>query len=422
MTEAKRESVARLKTAWEQLPPAEIERLRPQIEAAHRFVLDVRDGRTLDAGAAPPRELFMVKSILEDDPDGLIAASLAPEGEETRVLSDGAVLFGGVYYDATDVDWAYTEVAWHVTGPTPPFPGNPVSLRIPDHCAFAILGDWGGNNTPAQQVGALSKSMGDHFVHLGDVYYAGTAQSGVFERDYQRSNFLDVWPGPFDTSFNLNSNHDMYAHAQGYYGLALTPQYFAAQKGCGYFALYNASFRLVGLDTAYYDPDPGGMGFMTGSLGPDGPNTQVAFLRQQAVLAAQQKQTLVLMSHHNGLDIGGNTPEPLWNEVAACLTPLAGRDVFWYWGHVHVGAVYKPRTAGGATVHGRCCGHGCIPWGVASDLVSPGVAWAETQVVGPGPNYFVTNGFASLHLDGAKLAEAFYGQSGIRPHWTNVSG
>jgi len=57
-----------------------------------------------------------------------------------------------------------------------------------------------------------------------------------------------------------------------------------------------------------------------------------------------------------------------------------------------------------------------VPWGVATDLNSPNVAWGETKVVGPGKNYFVANGFATLALSEASAVETFYDRNGV-PDW-----
>jgi hypothetical protein len=406
---------AEWKRVWSTLPPGERARLEPEIRRSHDALLSVR------AGVVPPspptRELARVYSLLHDDPDGLLLAS-ATSAAVTIVGPDGQVYFGDVDYDSTDVGWAYCPLAWYWTeGDTPPFTNTPATITIPDQVTIALLGDWGGNNQPAQEVASSAKGMmgaGDVIVHLGDVYYAGTDDAGLVEHDYEDDNFLKVWPGSPGRSFALNSNHDMYAHGTGYFQTALTSSTFASQNGCSYFALCNDEFRIVGLDTAYYDPDPGATGFMTGSLGPTGPGTQAQFLQDQAQAAADANQTLVVLSHHNGLQYDGSRTLPLWGEVAAALAPLSGRTVIWYWGHEHMGVVYKDQAVNGITIRPRCCGHGCIPWGVATGLNAPNIEWYETTVVGPGSNYLVANGFATVALDGSSIAETFYRQDGAK--------
>lgn len=410
-----------VKAAWAKLPKDLQARLEPQILAAHEHALRVRSRAVLPTTTPPRHQLAMIYSLLHDDPQGLLKSGTepAPEGLFTWVGADGEVYFGGVEYDSTDPGWAYLIVALAETmGQTPAFqlppnyPAQP-AITIPDNVTLAILGDWGGANGPAQQVGAAAKA--DYVIHLGDVYYAGTNASDVLE-PYESTHFLNVWPGPAGQSFALNSNHDMYAHATGYSLTTLAPgTAFKAQQGANVFALSNTSFRIVGLDSAYYAPDDL---YDVGSLGnPTG--GQAMFLQQQAKLAAAAGQDLIIMTHHNGLSADGSTPEPLWQEVANQLSASSGKSVCWYWGHVHVGAVYQPQQVNGITIYPRCCGHGCIPWGVATGLQNSNVIWLEQEVLGPGSNYFVTNGYSTLVLSGGSMTETFHDQSGsIR--WTDT--
>ena len=304
----------------------------------------------------------------------------------------------------------------------PSFSTTPATIPIPNTVTIAVLGDWGGNNQPAQDVASSAKSkMGadDIIVHLGDVYYAGTNESGYVESDYETENFLAPWPGTHGKSFALNSNHDMYANGTGYFNTALTSPIFASQNGCSYFSLYNDAFRIVGLDTAYFDPDQSSTGFMIGSIGPTGPGTQAQFLNDQAQAATAAKQQLILLTHHNGLPYNGSGTLPLWDQVIAELAPLSGSTVIWYWGHEHMGVVYTDRAAASnITIRPRCCGHSCIPWGVATALNTSGVDWYERTVLAPGPNYFVTNGFATVALNDSSISETFYRQNGTKS-WGN---
>ncbi len=406
---------AEWKRVWNTLPPDERARLEPKIRENHDALLSIR------AGAVPPsppvRELSHVYSLLHDDPDRLLVDS-ATGAPSTSVGVDGQVYFGGVDYDSSDPGWAYCLLAWYWTdGQTPSFSNTPATIAIPNRVTVALLGDWGGNNAPAQNVAGSASSKigaGDIIAHLGDVYYAGTMDSGYVESDYETDNFLTPWPKTQAKSFALNSNHDMYAHGTGYFKAALASPIFASQNGCGYFSLHNDGFRIVGLDTAYFDPDQSSTGFMTGSLGPSGPGTQAQFLNDQAQAAAAAKQQLILLTHHNGLQYDGSVTLPLWDEVIAALAPLSGDTVVWYWGHEHMGVVYTDRAVSGITIRPRCCGHGCIPWGVATGLNAPGVEWYEQTVLGPGTDYFVANGFATVALDGSSISETFYRQDGAK--------
>jgi|SRR5947209_8149957 len=409
------------KETWNALPPDERARAEPEIRANHEALLSIR------AGVAPPsppkRELVLVHSLLHDDSDGLLDDAVTGN-PETWVGPDGEVYFGGVDYDSTDPGWAYCPLAWRFTdGKQPPFANTPATIPIADTVTIVLLGDWGGNNEAAKKVaGSLIAKLapGDIVVHLGDVYYAGTNESGIVERNYEQTNFLASWPWPKTRgrSFALNSNHDMYAHGTGYFNSALASPNFASQNRCSYFALYNDSFRVVGIDSAYFDPDRSGEGFMEGRLGPTGPGTQAQFLHDQAQAAAAAGQQLILLTHHNALARDASATLPLWDEVMAQLKPFTGGTVVWYWGHAHMGVVYPDRQASGITIRPRCCGHACIPWGLASELNTPRVDWYEKKLRGPGSNYFVTNGFATIALENASISETFYRQDGARS-WGN---
>ena len=100
----------------------------------------------------------------------------------------------------------------------------------------------------------------------------------------------------------------------------------------------------------------------------------------------------------------------------------AGNNVYWYWGHEHAGAVYAPQHINAISVYQRCCGHGCIPWGLATELTQSGnVLWCEKQILGPAANYFVTNGYATLTLNGPSLTECFWNQDGQKS-WFGPTG
>ncbi len=71
----------------------------------------------------------------------------------------------------------------------------------------------------------------------------------------------------------------------------------------------------------------------------------------------------------------------------------------------------------------RCCGHGCIPWGIATALDNPQVTWLETQVKKPGPDYFVRQrlrdlGVRRLESHGAVLPRRRYAELAERADLT----
>ena len=145
--------------------------------------------------------------------------------------------------------------------------------------------------------------------------------------------------------------------------------------------------------------------YMDGSLGDDG--VQLGFLRQQVATGKK----VIVITHHNGLSEDGSETTNLWTQVMSGFPADAGPD-YWYWGHVHAGVVYQPRTPG--KILCRCCGHGALPWGQASQLAgNSNVLWYENRSANDSDiPQRVLNGFAMLYLDGPNIEEVFYDENG----------
>jgi hypothetical protein len=168
-----------------------------------------------------------------------------------------------IYYIALKLD--VREVSsWAQFGTTP------ATISVTgDTVKIALVGDWGTGEwtdgavpCPALQVIDKVKSQApDYTIHLGDVYYAGTA--GFFDSDEEVTNFVNYWISGSQGSFMLNSNHEMYSGAQGYFGKALNTAPFALQQNTSYFALQSDKWIIIALDTAYYDTSSL---FMNGAL------------------------------------------------------------------------------------------------------------------------------------------------------------
>jgi Calcineurin-like phosphoesterase len=248
----------------------------------------------------------------------------------------------------------------------------------------------------------MARLQPDLTIHLGDVYYAGTG-------DQEQHLLTQLWPRGTQGAFTLNSNHEMYSGAKPYFkAIANAP--FDRQQGCSYFALENNSWVIVGLDSAYFSPEDNL--FLDGRIFPDGkPNAQNSFLLQKAAGAQAAGKQLLLLTHHNGLDEPGANTTALWDQVMGAY-PAGGGPAYWYWGHVHAAVVYQPK--GTANVRCRCCGHGGLPWGHASELANnPNVAWYENRPAGdPDIRERVFNGFALLSLNGPSIQETFYDENG----------
>jgi Calcineurin-like phosphoesterase len=277
---------------------------------------------------------------------------------------------------------------------------------MPDDVTIAIAGDYGTGNfgagdSPSTKISKFISSLNpDYTIHLGDVYYAGTSGEEI-------SKLTALWPRGSKGSFALNSNHEMYSGGDPYFNLAVGgPVFNSLQSPYSFFALENANWIVVGLDSAY-NADVLKL-YMDGSLGN---NAQIPFLKD---LAARGKNVVVL-THHNGIPENGvaaNPPLKLFEEVTGAFVSKQ-LPKYWYWGHVHAGVAYKPM----ATQNGmlcRCVGHSALPWGLSSDLqASSYVDWFETRSAkDPENSLRVLNGFVVLKLAGNSLTETFYDENG----------
>jgi hypothetical protein len=143
------------------------------------------------------------------------------------------------------------------------------------------MGDWGTGTwadensalCPSQLVSSAIKDLApDIVIHLGDVYYHGSG-------DEEKTNLLDCWTGGSKGSFTLNSNHEMYDGAYGYFGTTLNNSIFNIQQGTSYFAITFKNWIIFGLDSAYNDKS---RFYLDGTLND---NDQIDFIR--SMMAAQ---------------------------------------------------------------------------------------------------------------------------------------
>lgn len=346
------------------------------------------------------------------------------------VGGDGS-LYGFSQYENLDARWLGALVNTAITfakgkhsfGSTPYTaaltPGADGNIRL------GIVGDWGTgaygeNDGPAVAViQQLAKMNCDYLFHVGDVYYAGTGDAPYVPTDQETGNFTTQWPKGIapGRSFTLNSNHEMYSGANGYFSLALGGPIFRHQNMTSYFGLTFGKWVILGLDSAYHAAVTSL--YMDGVLG----DQQAAWIKQfgESIGGFAGKKVLV-MTHHQAQDIKGEKLTKLNSEVCAAI----GRapDV-WYWGHLHNGIVYSNGSvAGKQNTAGRCVGHSAIPYGVASELrASSGKPIASVDYFSATPSpeggNRVLNGFATIELrpDGG-MTESFYDQGRTDPAWT----
>src|SRR5260221_13877791 len=112
------------------------------------------------------------------------------------------------------------------------------------------------------------------------------------------------------------------------------------QKGFSYFALYNSTWLVIGLDSAYAATSF----YQKGGLN----DTQLQWLRDlmasKVGMVGADRKNVVLLTHHQGMDLEGSRVEPLWSQVTSVLGSSLHR---WYWGHVHGVAAFEPVDIGG---------------------------------------------------------------------------
>ena len=151
----------------------------------------------------------------------------------------------------------------------------PVPQSIPDNARIAVFADWGTGLYGAPAIAKCIEGLDrcDVVLHLGDTYYSG-------ENDEVRDRLVGNWPKRPTGVINraLNGNHEMYSGGKGYFE-ALSG-FFQQPASC--FALQNAAWLLVCLDTSYQDFDLDAR--------------QVAWV--ESIVNAAGSRKLILFSHH----------------------------------------------------------------------------------------------------------------------------
>lgn len=324
---------------------------------------------------------------------------------------DGARLAGGgleAKYDTRDIagwvrsffDWwgKLRPVKWREPPERAERIGDGTTLRV------GLLADWGTGMYGAPVCARSMETDGEYdlLVHLGDVYYSGTEKE-------VKENFLPCWP-TIDRAVNraLNSNHEMYSGGRGLFNVTL-PAFGQKSSVC---AAETDHWLVVGLDTGYDDHD----------LAHD----QVDWLER--LVGAAGDRRVILLSHHQPFSLlSGQGPR-----LVAKLDRLlgSGKVFAWYWGHEHRCVLYDRHPAWG--MHGRCLGHGGMPYfrGDVSTYPAhdgderwrrvPGRNLVPGGLLLDGPNQYVEghadeygpNGYMTLEIDGQSLSEFVHAPDG----------
>ena len=384
---------------------------RPVPESEHAALaadLLQRAGKALDA---QPPDPITVRGFNNNDDLALslVLSQIAEKHAEPArpgVLKD---ITGTDRYELLDPGW-WGSVANRLVHKRAPFVSHSslADFRIEldeKTLSVAMVGDWGtglpSSHAIAEQMAALQPSI---TIHLGDVYYSGTKHE-------VETRFLPDWPSGALGTFAINSNHEMYAGGEGYFGVTLKQEAFARHQEASYFCISTPAWQLLGLDSAY---DASDFLYQKGRLS-DG---QLAWLQAQLEEGARRGQRSILLTHHNPIDVHGAPDQPFLDQVLRAGQPHPFH--FWYWAHEHVGARFAPLGPSGREYLGRCVGHGGIPYGPEKPgEVANGVRvdWTETDLAGdPEEPRRGKNGFVFLVLDSAtrKLEETFVDEFGAR--------
>ena len=211
---------------------------------------------------------------------------------------------------------------------------------------MGIAGDWGTGTPTAYRVGSqIASHSPDITIHLGDVYYSGTAQEF---HDY----FLDAWPRGTLQTFALNANHEMYSGGEGYFACALA----TLDQQASYFCLENDHWRILGLDTGYYARSvPFLELLMKGWIRLH--STIRTWLAEVVFADAKDRRPVIVLTHHQWF----SAFDTEYRQVGSNLRPYLDRVALWLWAHEHRFAGYGPFGFNGIKVRARCLGHGGMP-------------------------------------------------------------
>lgn len=350
---------------------------------------------------------------------------------------DGAgLVYGFKQYEALDPHWNLVLITLVITlfhkrrdfGSTPcvkalipGFDGN-VRLGIAGNCG---AGTYGADGGAAIEVMKQLEAMNcDYLLHMGGTSYFAAGDAPRLAGNDETRNLTRHWPqhAGRGRSFILNSGLEMYSGGNGYFSLALGSEIFRHQNKTSYFALTFGKWVILGLDSAYHASASNL--YTNGILG----EQQSAWIREyRRSLGGFDGKKVLVLTHHEGLNLQGDKLSGLFREVADAL----GRapDV-WYWGRPHNGIAYSNASAAGRLgTRARCAGHSAALYGFASGLMDSSGRYPVPSVdffmrsPSPEGRRRMLNGFATLELsEYGDITELFFEQGKAAPVWRSVNG
>ena len=305
-----------------------------------------------------------------------------------------------------------TYLGYKALGQKPQYrPNQNVIVDLGTKSRLAIIGDWGvGDDVSVNVLKEVEKLNPDVFLHLGDVYYAGTQREA-------KVNFLDICQSVLGNNipiFTLCGNHDMYSGGAGYYWLLDQ----IGQKA-SYFSLKNDNWMFLAMDTGFHDNNPFNVATnMTQLVSQDG-WSEADWHMKQIENAGNRK--LVLLSHHQLFSpfssVGSVNGQPYaYNpNLYDVFKDTIPKAEWWFWGHEHTLGIFPPYMG---LKRGRCVGASAVP--VFQDQQSYATCpsnlqtldgtmptWDPNGVLGTSNNMY-NNCFAMMTLTGSSATVDYY--------------
>jgi Calcineurin-like phosphoesterase len=283
-------------------------------------------------------------------------------------------------------------------------------IDIKPGARVAVIGDWGtGTDGAVALLKDVAARNPDIVIHLGDIYYSGTATECGSYFQQILNTVLDRARTKIPI-YTLSGNHDMYSGGGGYYGLLEQLNDPPQRQPASFFCLRatDQNWQFLAMDTGLHDHDPFDVTGALTYLEPDEEDWHAARI-------GEFPGRTILLSHHQLFSAFAQIGPPGVNGQLNSCNPLLlkslqrfqaaapGRVPAWLWGHEHNLCIYK--TYAGLAC-GRCIGHGAIPvfdsetpYAVPANLADPPQLVADTQL--PSDNSLFAHGYAMVTLSGA---------------------
>jgi len=270
--------------------------------------------------------------------------------------------------------------------------------KLPENAVIGLVADWATGQPEALEVlRQVKQQKPDVAIHLGDIYYAGTATE-VDNYFYQPWQNILKPESDNVTSLTLPGNHDLYAGGQPFYDLL-----DKLKQPASYFCLRNAHWQLLGLDTALNDRLSGA----PTSLDP----SELEWLRDK--ITNSENRRTVLLSHHQLFSTNDKFGDEKKSHNSALLgqvSSLLPNVDLWLWGHEHDLVVFEPYLG---LNRGRCIGGSAFPVGkyeMPQVPSNPEVPYNKQVVLGKAGTFY-QHCYAVMRLNGPSAIVDYYEDS-----------